>query len=454
MNNDFIEIMHDRLSQHEMIEPSGLWQDINNSLDSRSSKKKGFIASRSAIYRAVAGVAAAALVGVVMWVTLRDDGNHSNELASNSSTPSVETKPVLPHNGEESIEPLTHESLSGSDTPQSHHASSSKKEHQLAATNKKEHISPSKIESSSTQEQLASSNTPPQSHSISSSQTEKEFSTSISEKQQSTQTQDVAKSDLVILDDTLSNQVDTLLIIPQEPVPQLQQLWAITEKPRENQLPLEMSLHYNGFLASAGLTNSGDFDYFKLANENTFPDPLEPQVEGPVEVAEKEELGMPIRVGLAVWYPLGEKWRVGSGIVYTHLTRKTTKFYRSGNILKNEKANYLGIPIEVSRILWNRKHWVLYANAGAMIELNLKSSLREETNLELLQVKDNRDKRPQFSVLAGLGLQYNVGDRVGLYLEPGASYYFKNGADDNIYISHPLRFDINLGLRIILGKKR
>ena len=89
-----------------------------------------------------------------------------------------------------------------------------------------------------------------------------------------------------------------------------------------------------------------------------------------------------------------------------------------------------------------------------MIELNLKSSLREETNLELLQVKDYRDKRPQFSVLAGLGLQYNVGDRVGLYLEPGASYYFKNGADDNIYISHPLRFDINLGLRIILGKNR
>jgi hypothetical protein len=27
-----------------------------------------------------------------------------------------------------------------------------------------------------------------------------------------------------------------------------------------------------------------------------------------------------------------------------------------------------------------------------------------------------------------------------------------NGADDNIYMSHPLRFDINLGIKINLGK--
>ena len=89
-----------------------------------------------------------------------------------------------------------------------------------------------------------------------------------------------------------------------------------------------------------------------------------------------------------------------------------------------------------------------------MVEFNLKSSMRKESELALLFDKDYHDKRPQFSAIAGLGLQYNVADRVGLYLEPGASYYFNNGADDNIYMSRPLRFDVNLGLRIIFGKNR
>lgn len=87
-----------------------------------------------------------------------------------------------------------------------------------------------------------------------------------------------------------------------------------------------------------------------------------------------------------------------------------------------------------------------------MIEFNLKSRSRQETQTEVYNKKESRDKRPQFSTIAKLGLQYNVIDRIGIYLEPGASYYIHNGADDNIYMSHPFRFDINLGIKINLGK--
>ena len=77
MKHDFIDIMHDRLSQHEMIEPSGLWQDINTSLDSRV-KKRDRMVNRRAFYKVAASVAAAALVAAVMWTTLRDEnGNDS-----------------------------------------------------------------------------------------------------------------------------------------------------------------------------------------------------------------------------------------------------------------------------------------------------------------------------------------------------------------------------------------
>ena len=80
MKHDYIDILHDRLSQHEMTEPSGLWQKIENSLDSHGThKKKGLVASRSAIYKVVAGVAAAALVAIVMWTALNDENTTSLE---------------------------------------------------------------------------------------------------------------------------------------------------------------------------------------------------------------------------------------------------------------------------------------------------------------------------------------------------------------------------------------
>ena len=51
---------------------------------------------------------------------------------------------------------------------------------------------------------------------------------------------------------------------------------------------------------------------------------------------------------------------------------------------KHETASYLGVPLEVSRILWNRKRWSFYASAGAMIEFNLRSKLREKTDVEII----------------------------------------------------------------------
>ena len=181
-------------------------------------------------------------------------------------------------------------------------------------------------------------------------------------------------------------------------------------------------------------------------------DPDDPQEQESALVDEKDQV-VPFRIGLEMWYPIGEKWRVGSGVVYTHMTRKVTTTHRQNNDVTRSRettsASYLGIPLELSRILWNSNRWALYASAGAMMEINLKSKLRNEQSSS---VKNYHDRRPQFSAIARLGMQYNVVDRVGIFFEPGAAYYFHNGADDNIYMSHPFKFDINLGLKINLGK--
>ena len=458
MKHDYIDILHDRLSQHEITEPSGLWQEIENSLDSHGThKKKGLVASRSAIYKVVAGVAAAALVAIVMWTALNDENNTSLEgdkqdLATNEQVAESHTSPVPVEqrtpspNREGNIESSAQKQLASASTSQS-----------FPNVQSKRTINPYSQEQPTgnhTHQPHANSST----LTSTSSQTQEEETTFITLKEQESSIPQKEKEDMVQLTtDTLIEQVDTTIIIQYEPAPLLPHLFTVTEPDSKKQRALEFTLSYNGNLASAGYSsNTGLYDsQTGTIPGNTSPDPNNPQDQEIVDVDKKEQI-VPVRIGIEAWYPIGEKWRVGSGLVYTRLTRKNTTTYthidKTTWSRKTETASYLGIPLKVSRFLWNNKKWALYASAGAMIEFNLKSRSRQETQTEVYNKREYKDKRPQFSAIAKLGLQYNVIDRFGFYLEPGASYYIHNGADDNIYMSHPFRFDINLGIKINLGK--
>ena len=457
MKHDYIDILHDRLSQHEMTEPSGLWQEIEYSLDSRGThKKKGLVASRSAIYKVAAGVAAAALVAIVMWTALSDEKNNPSEwtrqdlvtneqVAGNHTSPAPIGQGTPSPNREGNIKSPAKNQLASAHTSQPR------------PNEPKRTMKPSSLEQSAvnpTNQPLAHSSTL-----TSTSHQAKEETTSITLKEQeSSMPQKVEIEDMAqFTTDTLIEQVDTTIIMQYEPAPLLPHLFAVTEPTNKKQRPLEFTLSYNGNLASAGSSsNSGLYDSQPgTFPGNTSPDPDDPQNQVIVNVDKKEQI-VPVRIGLEAWYPIGEKWRIGSGLVYTRLTRKNTTTYiqidKTTWSRKTETASYLGIPLEVSRFLWNNSRWALYASAGAMIEFNLKSRSRQETQTEVYNNKEFRDKRPQFSTIAKLGLQYNVIDRIGIYLEHGASYYIHNGADDNIYMSHPFRFDINLGIKINLGR--
>lgn len=57
----------------------------------------------------------------------------------------------------------------------------------------------------------------------------------------------------------------------------------------------------------------------------------------------------------------------------------------------------------------------------------------------------------QWSVNAYAGAQYDFSKIAGIYVEPGAAYYFRNGSPVNcIYSERPFNFSIRLGLRFTL----
>lgn len=66
---------------------------------------------------------------------------------------------------------------------------------------------------------------------------------------------------------------------------------------------------------------------------------------------------------------------------------------------------------------------------------------------------DVGEKPFQVSLNLSAGIQFNITEQIGIYAEPGASYYFKDGTDlETIYKEKPLNFNINMGLRLTIGK--
>ena len=60
----------------------------------------------------------------------------------------------------------------------------------------------------------------------------------------------------------------------------------------------------------------------------------------------------------------------------------------------------------------------------------------------------------QFSVQGALGLQYDIIPVVGIYVEPGIKYYFKNGSDvRNFFKDKPTNFNLQIGVRLNLGNQ-
>ncbi len=67
--------------------------------------------------------------------------------------------------------------------------------------------------------------------------------------------------------------------------------------------------------------------------------------------------------------------------------------------------------------------------------------------------EDIRDKPLQLSVGCAAGVQYNLVNLLGVYVEPGMNYYFNDGSPlQTIYKEKPLNFNFNIGLRLTFGE--
>lgn len=166
---------------------------------------------------------------------------------------------------------------------------------------------------------------------------------------------------------------------------------------------------------------------------------------------------LPVRVGINVAYRLTDRLSVESGVSYTRLSSDkkdgTKDNYSSGS----QKLDYIGVPLNVKYRAFGYRRLSVYASAGLLTEKCVSGKTTHEYVIsgekKKHEAEDVAEKPWQLSVNAALGAQLDVLRNVGVYVEPGVSYYFDDRSPlSTIYKEKPLNFNLNMGVRYTIGK--
>ena len=119
--------------------------------------------------------------------------------------------------------------------------------------------------------------------------------------------------------------------------------------------------------------------------------------------------------------------------------------------------HYVGIPLNVNYNVWKNKKISVYTSGGGLVEKNVSGKLKTDYILDN-RVESSKEKNISiddlpWSLNGAVGIQYNLSQKIGIYTEPGISYYFKDKSEfETIYKEKPLNFRLQFGFRLSLGE--
>lgn len=173
----------------------------------------------------------------------------------------------------------------------------------------------------------------------------------------------------------------------------------------------------------------------------------------PVEARIRHKV--PVTFGLSVYYNLGKRWGIGTGLNYTKLSTELHSGSDNNYIKGDQTVHYLGIPVQVNYNVIQKGRFTGYITGGALVEKPIAGNITT-TYVVNDQIKESSKERLepkplQFSVNTAVGFQLKLIDKVGIYAEPGIGYHFKEeNAPNTIYKEKPLHFNMKFGIRVLL----
>lgn len=155
--------------------------------------------------------------------------------------------------------------------------------------------------------------------------------------------------------------------------------------------------------------------------------------------ADKPSLGhhyRPVRLGLALTYPVADRWFLESGLNYSYLRTDIEVDSRG------QKLHFLGVPLKVGYVLGASSQFSVSLSAGAMAEKLVYGEIFGKE----ITIRD-----PQFSAIATAAVQYRIGNGLYLFLAPEFSYYLTETAVQSYHTEHPASLTLRLGVNVSLG---
>lgn len=427
MKTNWQKDIHDRLGSYEKDAPEGLWEGISRELpklnDGVMLTHKPQRTAKFRMWR-VAGVAAAASVALVIGYSFLGNSAKDNiNIATNT--------PKHPNMLASNKKPLGNEPTGVSAEQATHSADDLLSEQ------------PTLAKASTEQPILASASTETDVKEIGSKEENSK------EENKQTETKPAKREDSYVL--------------PQNPDNNLLAFNDMTERRGDEDAPSRWSVSTGamGGLGASGTTTAYG-DHLVLSSPGVADTKDSPMLDmntinRDIETKTEYEHHLPIRIGLSVAYALTDRLSISSGLTYTRLSSDIKDTSRESKYIGEQRLHYVGIPVNVSYKVASFRWLGLYGTAGVLAEKCVSGTTDEgyvENNtMKYTNTHDISSKPLQMSVNAGVGIQFDFIDNVGIYAEPGLSYYFDDGsALQTIYKEKPLNFNLNVGVRFKLSK--
>lgn len=175
------------------------------------------------------------------------------------------------------------------------------------------------------------------------------------------------------------------------------------------------------------------------------------------EISSSVKNWQPVQVGVSVAYSFTDRLSIESGLTYSCLVSDLSSGTASGNYDIRQTLHYIGLPLYLKYDFLKIGGFSLYASAGGQMEKCVAGKTRTDYFIGGKKISSESGRimvEPlQWSVGAYVGAQYSFNSLVGLYVEPGAAYYFSNGSPVNcIYSERPFNFSLRAGLRFSLQR--
>lgn len=221
--------------------------------------------------------------------------------------------------------------------------------------------------------------------------------------------------------------------------------WGEEESKRKR----DVSLVLSGIASTNSTQNQNRLGPMKAPSVNPAP-----QKTGITETSTKSSYGIPVSFGAGVKIGLSPRWSLGAGVNYTMLTRKFYGRYtlvnENGGIDSSTSSDirntqhYIGIPVNAYYNIVNKDRINLYAYAGGVVEKCISD------NYSVINTSINHKeqiKGVQLSANAGIGVEFMLGNHVGIYLDPSIRYYFDCNQPKSIRTVQPLMVGFEMGIR-------